>query len=89
VTPDAPPDKEPRGEEAPEKRSAAPEEKPAAPEEKPAAPEGRVIEHYPKPLPDDELPPPTFKQALIGYGSILLALVVLGLLIGLLMHVLR
>jgi hypothetical protein len=51
--------------------------------------EKKVVEHYPQPLPDDELPPPTFKQALIGYGSILLALVVLGLLIGLLMKVLR
>jgi hypothetical protein len=53
------------------------------------APEKKLVEHYPAPLPDDELPPPTFKQALIGYGSILLALVVLGLLIGLLMRVLR
>ncbi|HEX4385976.1 MAG TPA: hypothetical protein VH083_23625 [Myxococcales bacterium] len=49
----------------------------------------KVVEHYPPPLPDDELPPPTFKQALIGYGSILLALVVLGLVIGLLMRALR
>jgi hypothetical protein len=52
------------------------------------ATEERVVEHYPPPEPD-ELPPPTFKQALIGYGSILLALVVLGLVIGLLMKVLR
>ena len=52
-------------------------------------PEAKIVEHYPQPLPDDELPPPTFKQALIGYGSILMALVVLGLLIGLLMKVLR
>ena len=37
----------------------------------------------------DELPPPTFKQALIGYGSIFAALIALGLLIGLLMKVLR
>jgi len=37
----------------------------------------------------DELPPPTFKQALLGYGSIILALAALGLLIGLLMKVLR
>jgi hypothetical protein len=49
----------------------------------------KIVEHYPPPLPDDELPPPTFKQALIGYGSILMALVVLGLVIGLLMRVLR
>ena len=51
-------------------------------------PEPRVVEHYPPP-PDDELPPPTFRQALIGYGSIMLALVLLGLLVGLLMKVLR
>ncbi len=50
-------------------------------------PERKVVEHYPEP--DDELPPPTFKQALIGYGSIMLGLVLLGLLIGLLMKVLR
>ncbi len=54
----------------------------------PRAPEPRVVEHYPPP-PDDELPPPTFRQALIGYGSIMLALVLLGLLVGLLMKVLR
>ena len=53
------------------------------------APEQRIVEHYPPPQPDDELPPPTFRQALIGYGSIMLALVALGLLIGLLMKVLR
>jgi hypothetical protein len=39
--------------------------------------------------PPDELPPPTFRQALIGYGSIILGLVLVGLLIGLLMKVLR
>ena len=50
--------------------------------------EERVVQHYPPPEPD-ELPPPTFRQALVGYGSILLALVVLGVLIGLLMKVLR
>ena len=47
----------------------------------------KIVEHYPPP--DDELPPPTFRQALIGYGSILLGLVLLGLLIGFLMKVLR
>lgn len=51
-------------------------------------PEEKVVERYP-PLPDDELPPPTFRQALLGYGSIMLGLVLLGLLIGLLMKVLR
>lgn len=50
--------------------------------------EEKVVQHYPPPEPD-ELPPPTFRQALLGYGSILLALVVLGILIGLLMKVLR
>ena len=38
---------------------------------------------------DDELPPPSFRQALIGYGSIMLGLVLLGLFIGFLMKVLR
>jgi len=51
-------------------------------------PEEKVVQHYPPPEPD-ELPPPTFRQALLGYGSILLALVVVGVLIGLLMKVLR
>lgn len=52
------------------------------------APEKKVVEHYPPP-PDDEAPPPSFRQALVGYGSILLALVALGVLIGVLMRVLR
>ena len=52
-------------------------------------PEQRVVEHYQPPLPDDELPPPTFRQALVGYGSIMLGLVLLGLLIGFLIKVLR
>jgi hypothetical protein len=51
-------------------------------------PEKKVVEHYP-PLPADEPPPPTFRQALVGYGSILVALVALGVLIGVLMKVLR
>ena len=51
------------------------------------APEKRIVEHYPPPA--DEPPPPSFRQALIGYGSILLALVALGVLIGVLMKVLR
>lgn len=50
--------------------------------------EKRVVEHYPPPQPD-ELPPPTFRQALVGYGSIILALVLLGVLLGVLMRVLR
>jgi hypothetical protein len=52
------------------------------------APEKKVVEHYPPP-PDDEAPPPSFRQALVGYGSILIALVALGVLIGVLMKVLR
>jgi hypothetical protein len=51
------------------------------------APEKKVVEHYPPP--PDEPPPPTFRQALVGYGSILVALVALGVLIGVLMKVLR
>ena len=51
--------------------------------------EQRIVEHYPPPLPEDELPPPTFRQALVGYGSIMIGLVLLGLLVGLLMKVLR
>ena len=47
----------------------------------------RIVTHYPPP--EDELPPPTFRQALIGYGSIFLALIALGLLLGVLMKVLR
>jgi hypothetical protein len=50
-------------------------------------PEKKVVEHYPPT--QDEPPPPTFRQALVGYGSILVALVALGVLIGVLMKVLR
>lgn len=52
-----------------------------APEEK------KIVEHYPPR--DDEPAPPTFRQALVGYGSIIVALVLLGVLIGVLMKVLR
>lgn len=51
------------------------------------APEKKVVEHDQDPEP--EPPPPTFRQALVGYGSILLGLVLLGLLIGFLMRALR
>ena len=51
------------------------------------APEKKVVEHHPPPPADP--PPPTFRQALVGYGSILVALVALGVLIGVLMKVLR
>jgi hypothetical protein len=54
-----------------------------------SASEKKIVEHYQPPPADDEVPPPSFRQALIGYGSIMLALVVLGRLIGLLMKVLR
>ena len=47
----------------------------------------RVVEHYPAPEP--EPPPPSFRQALVGYGSILLALVALGVLIGVAIRLLR
>jgi hypothetical protein len=50
-------------------------------------PEKKVVEHYPPA--DEEPPPPTFRQALVGYGSILVALVALAVLIGVLMKVLR
>jgi hypothetical protein len=66
------------------KREAPPPKQEGA---KPEAP-SKVVEHYPPPDPD-ELPPPTFRQALIGYGSIILALVLLGVLLGVLMRVLR
>ena len=49
--------------------------------------ERKIVEHYPQP--DDELPPPTFKQAMIGYGSIIGGLVLLGVLIGVAMRLLR
>jgi hypothetical protein len=49
--------------------------------------EKKIVEHYPPP--PDEPPPPTFRQALVGYGTIFLALVGLGVLIGVLMKVLR
>ena len=49
--------------------------------------EKKIVEHYPPP--PEEPPPPTFRQALVGYGSIFLGLVGLGVLIGVLMKVLR
>jgi len=47
----------------------------------------KIVEHYPPP--QDDPPPPTFRQALVGYGSILVALIALGVLIGVLIKVLR
>ena len=51
--------------------------------------EKKVVENYPPPPPEEELPPPSFRQALLGYGSIIVALVLLGVVIGTLMKVLR
>jgi hypothetical protein len=59
------------------------------PQEDGAQQPSRVVEFYPPPKPDDELPPPTFRQALVGYGSIMLGLVLLGLLLGAMMRFLR
>jgi hypothetical protein len=47
----------------------------------------KQVQHYPPPEP--ERPPPTFKQYLVGWGAIFLALVVLGVVIGLVMRVMR
>ena len=47
----------------------------------------KQVENYPPP--EAERPTPTFKQYLVGWGVIFLALVALGVLIGLLMRVLR
>jgi hypothetical protein len=52
-------------------------------------PEKKVVQHYPPPASGDELPPPTFRQALVGYGSIILGLVLLAVLVGFLMRALR
>jgi hypothetical protein len=49
--------------------------------------EGKEVQRYPPPEPDR--PAPTFKQYLVGWGAIFLALVVLGVVIGVLMRVLR
>jgi len=49
--------------------------------------EDKEIRRYPPPEP--EPPEPSFKQYLVGWGAIFLALVALGVLLGLLMRVLR
>ena len=51
-------------------------------------PEKKVAEQYPH-QPTDDPPPPNFRQELVGYGSIIAALVALGVLIGVLIKVLR
>jgi hypothetical protein len=47
----------------------------------------KEVQHYPPPEPDP--PQPSFKQYLVGWGAIFLALVALGVLVGLLMRYLR
>ncbi|HYV67537.1 MAG TPA: hypothetical protein VE964_14930 [Myxococcales bacterium] len=49
--------------------------------------EDKEVQRYPPPEP--EPPEPTFKQYLLGWGAIFLALVALGVLLGLLMRFLR
>ncbi|HKC60339.1 MAG TPA: hypothetical protein VKB92_09645 [Myxococcales bacterium] len=49
--------------------------------------EEKQIQRYPPPEP--EPPEPSFKQYLLGWGAIFLALVALGILLGLLMRFLR
>jgi hypothetical protein len=49
--------------------------------------EEKQIQRYPPPEP--EPPEPSFKQYLFGWGAIFLALVALGVLLGLLMRFLR
>jgi hypothetical protein len=49
--------------------------------------EDKQVQHFPPPEP--ERPEPTFKQYLLGWGAIFLALVALGVLLGLLMRLLR
>jgi hypothetical protein len=47
----------------------------------------KEVRHYPPPEP--ERPEPSFKQYLVGWGAIFLALVALGLLLALLTRFLR
>ena len=49
--------------------------------------EEKVVEVYPAPEP--ELPEPTFKQYLVGWGAVFLGLVLIAVLLGLLMRWLR
>jgi hypothetical protein len=51
------------------------------------AQEDKHVEVYPPPPP--EPPEPTFRQYFVGWGVIFLALVALGVLLGVLMRVLR
>ncbi|MFL5439918.1 MAG: hypothetical protein ACJ79W_12225 [Myxococcales bacterium] len=46
------------------------------------------VEVFPPP-PEEERPEPSFKQYFVGWGLIFLALVALGVLLGVLMRVLR
>jgi hypothetical protein len=52
-----------------------------------AASDDKRVEQYPPPEP--EPPEPSFKQYLIGWGLVFLALVAAGVLLGVLMRVLR
>ena len=47
--------------------------------------EEKQVEKFPAPEP----PEPSFKQYLVGWGAIFLALVALGVLLGVLMRILR
>ena len=47
----------------------------------------KQVQEFPPPPP--EPPEPSFKQYLLGWGAIFLALIVLGVLLGLLMRILR
>ena len=49
--------------------------------------EEKQVEKFPPP--ESERPEPSFKQYLIGWGAIFLALVALGVLLGVLMRILR
>jgi hypothetical protein len=49
--------------------------------------EEKQVQKFPPPEP--EPPGPSFKQYLLGWGAIFLALVALGVLLGVLMRVLR
>ena len=49
--------------------------------------EEKQVQQFPPPPP--EPPEPSFKQYLLGWGAIFLALVALGILLGVLMRILR
>ncbi|MFL5250092.1 MAG: hypothetical protein ACJ79V_19890 [Myxococcales bacterium] len=53
----------------------------------PERPPEKHVEVFPPP--EEEPPEPSFKQYFVGWGLIFLALVALGVLLGVLMHFLR